>query len=198
MQAPSGMDLWGYGFYYRPWGIIKNGGFMRTIDEVLDRARAVQKVGSDYKLALTLGIGESALANYRNKRSLPDAKACLKLAKAMGEDPDLLVVEMEAQRAKTDEARNVWLRVAQRLQMGFAGVAMMLVIAMVSIAAIALPVSAALYLLVNAVVASVYYVKQWIARILSRFAYRSFNHVNLCKGSFHALFYLLFPRPRLA
>lgn len=108
---------------------------MRTIDQVIDMARQVQKVPSDYKLALTLGIGGTALSNYRNGRSFPDEKACVKLANAMGEDPDLLVVEMQAQRAKTDEARTVWLNIAKRLQIGASSISLMLAIAMVSIAA---------------------------------------------------------------
>ena len=107
---------------------------MRTIHEVLDKARAVQKVPSDYKLGLTLGIGGNALSNYRTGRSLPDEKTCEILARAMGEDPALLTVEMQAQRAKTPEARKVWFNIAQRLQMGFGNVSLLAAIAIVLIA----------------------------------------------------------------
>jgi hypothetical protein len=116
---------------------------MRTITEVLDRAKRVQKVTSDYKLSLTTGIGESSLFAYRNKGVLPDEINCKKLADAMGEDAALLTVEMQAQRAKSPEAREVWLNIAKRLQMGVSSVLFSLVLAIVAIAANALPVSAA-------------------------------------------------------
>lgn len=132
---------------------------MRTIDQVLDRAREVQKVPSDYKLALCLGIGQTALSSYRNKRSLPDEKACSKLAAAIGEEPDLLLVEMQAHRAKDDETRALWTRLAKRLQGGFASVALMLAIASVLLVATTAPALAALYSVASAVHGFVYYVK---------------------------------------
>jgi hypothetical protein len=118
---------------------------MRTIGQVLDRAKQVQKVKSDYKLSLTLGIGESSLSDYRRGRGLPDEINCIKLADAMGEDPALLTVQMQVQRAKTDEARDLWLTIAKRLQHGFASVSMMTILAIVLIAVVALPALSAVY-----------------------------------------------------
>ena len=115
---------------------------MRTIDQVLDRAKKVQKVPSDYKLALCTGIGEKALANYRHGRSLPDDKTCEKLAVAMGEDPIVLMVEMQAQRTKDDSARAKWVALAKRLQMGFSSDLFSCVLAIVAIASSALPAKA--------------------------------------------------------
>jgi hypothetical protein len=131
---------------------------MRTITEVLDRAKRVQKVTSDYKLSLCVGIGESSLFAYRNKGVLPDEINCIKLANAMGEDPALLTVEMQAQRAKTDEARGVWLSIAKRLQMGGASVILMALLAIVSVAASALPAWASGQNAFKSVAYSVYYV----------------------------------------
>lgn len=131
---------------------------MRTIDQVLDRAKQVQKVQSDYKLGLCLGIGLSSLSNYRAGRSLPDEKACAKLAEAMGEDPALLTVEMMIQRSKDDDARQIWLNIAQRLQSGFANCKMLAVLAILSIAVHALPAWAAIAFISSAAEASVYYV----------------------------------------
>lgn len=125
--------------------LIKNGGFMRSINDVLDKAKAVQNVRSDYKLSLTVGISESSLSAYRKRVNLPDEINCKKLADAAGDDPDLLVVEMQAQRAKTDEARAIWLSIAARLQAGFANVKMLALLAIFSIVASALPAWAALY-----------------------------------------------------
>lgn len=114
---------------------------MRTISEVLDRAKTVQKVKSDYKLALCLGIGESSLSAYRNGRGLPDEKTCQKLAFAMGEDPIILMVEMHAQRVKDDDSRAMWSALARRLQMGFLSLSFSITLAIVAIAASALPIS---------------------------------------------------------
>ena len=107
---------------------------MRTIENVLERAKQAQNIKSDYKLALVLGIGESALANYRHGRSLPDAKACTKLALCMGEDPAILTVQMQARRSKDKETRELWLSIAQRLQKGFADVHIMAWIAIFTVA----------------------------------------------------------------
>lgn len=139
--------------------LIFKGVFMRTIDQVLDKAQRVQKVRSDYKLGLCLGIGQSSLSNYRNGKSLPDEKVCMKLADAMGEDPGCLTVEMYAQRAKDDETRDLWLSIAKRLQSGFANVQMMAYLAIFLVAACALFHWATIYFLSNAVFQSVYYVK---------------------------------------
>ena len=133
---------------------------MRTISQVLDHAKTVQKVKSDYKLALCLGIGESSLSAYRNGRGLPDEINCKKLADAMGEDPALLTVQMQAQRAKTDEARDIWIGIAKRLQTGFASLTILVMVAIVSIAASALIAwtSASLSPISHAI--GVYYVNQ--------------------------------------
>ncbi|MDP1955577.1 MAG: DUF3693 domain-containing protein [Polaromonas sp.] len=131
---------------------------MRTINQVLDKAQRVQNVKSDYKLSLVTGVSESSLSMYRRQKGLPDEINCKKLAAATGDDPALLVVEMQAQRAKTDEAKQIWVDIAKRLQAGFANVKMLAVLAIVSIAASALPAWAALYLASSVVEASVYYV----------------------------------------
>ena len=88
---------------------------MRTIDQVLDRAKKVQKVSTDYKLALCLGIGESSLSAYRNGRGLPDEKTCQKLAYAMGEDPINLMIEIHVQRVKDAESKAMWCELFNRL-----------------------------------------------------------------------------------
>ena len=115
---------------------------MRTIEQVLDHAKKVQKVTSDYKLSLTTGIGESSLFAYRNKGVLPDEINCKKLADAMGEDPALLTVEMQAQRAKSPQARDIWLSIARRLQMGSVNTLMLVLVAIISIAGSSLPAHA--------------------------------------------------------
>ncbi|MDP1740097.1 DUF3693 domain-containing protein [Polaromonas sp.] len=131
---------------------------MRDVNTVLDSVKQAHKIGSDYKLAMFLGMGSGNLRNYRHGRSLPDEKACAKLAEALGEKPDLLVVEMQAQRARDDDTRQIWVNLAKRLQAGFANVKMLAVLAIVSIAAHALPAWAAIAFASSVAQASVYYV----------------------------------------
>lgn len=132
---------------------------MRTVDTVLDSIKEAKKIGSDYKLAMYLGLGSGNLRNYRHGRSFPDPKACQKLAAALGENPGLLIVEMQAQREKDDETRALWETIALRLQSGFASVQIMAVLAISLIAACALFNWAFIYFASNTVFQSVYYVK---------------------------------------
>ena len=89
---------------------------MKTIPEMLDQIKAKNGLKSDYKLALYMGIGEGNLANYRHGRSLPDERACEKIAAALEIDADVLIAEMNAIRAKSPDVRATWQRIANRLQ----------------------------------------------------------------------------------
>lgn len=80
----------------------------RLIQQRLDDIKARNGLQSDYKLALYLGIGETALSNYRKGRSLPDADAAEKIAAACGEELALILIEIEAQRAKTVAGKAGW------------------------------------------------------------------------------------------
>lgn len=80
----------------------------RTIQERLDDIKAAHDLPSDYKLALFLGLGETAVANYRKGRSLPDPDAAIKIANASGVEPALLMMEIEAFRAKSTAAKVAW------------------------------------------------------------------------------------------
>lgn len=142
---------------------------MRTIVEVLDRAKKVQKVSSDYKLALCIGIGESSLSAYRKGKNLPGPKTCAKLAIAMGEDPILLMVEMQAQMAKDDDERSMWATAVKRLQMGVASVVLMSLLAIVSVAGSALPAWATGLITLKSAESSVYYVNYGLDRLCHLF-----------------------------
>ena len=88
---------------------------MENIALLLDRAKLIHKLPSDYKLALTMGISFSSLTNYRHGKSLPDPRVISKLCELTGDDPGLLLAQIEAQRAKTDEAKALWTDIAKRL-----------------------------------------------------------------------------------
>jgi|GEM_PF-1033204 len=104
---------------------------MQSITSMLDKIKEKNGLKSDYKLALFLGIGEGNLANYRHGRSLPDERACEKIAAALGVDPDLLILQVSATRARSPEIRSTWMRIAQRLQSGAVHVAVLIGLAVV-------------------------------------------------------------------
>lgn len=87
-----------------------------NIAALLDKAKVIHKLPSDYKLALVLGVSFSTPANYRTGKTLPDARVISKICALTGDDPALLLAQIEAERAKTDDARALWREVVQRLQ----------------------------------------------------------------------------------
>lgn len=93
------------------WGLST----MSKTTELLDRAKLIHRLPSDYKLSLASGISFSSLSSYRHGKTLPDARAITKLCGLTGDDPGLLIAEIELERAKTDEARALWSDVAKRL-----------------------------------------------------------------------------------
>jgi transcriptional regulator with XRE-family HTH domain len=91
---------------------------MQSVNEMLDGIKSRHSIPSDYKLAAYLGVVPGAVKHWRHGRSLPDARVASRLASELGIDPDVLVAQLEAQRASTDEARALWQRIAARLQGG--------------------------------------------------------------------------------
>lgn len=88
---------------------------MENITDLLDKAKLIHRLPSDYKLALVMGISQTALIHYRAGKSLPDPRTITKLCALTGDDPEILAAEIEAQRAKTDEAKALWMGIAKRL-----------------------------------------------------------------------------------
>jgi len=106
---------------------------MRTISELLDQVKAARAIPSDYKLAMYLGVSQGTVQNWRHQRSLPDQRATAKIAAELQIDPDVLILEIEAQRAPSDFARLAWLRIAERLQAGTVHVALAFVVAFLAL-----------------------------------------------------------------
>lgn len=93
---------------------------MSKISDLLDKAKVIHKLPSDYKLALVMGVSFSSLGNYRHGKTLPDARVIGKICELTGDDPAILAAEIEAERAKTDDARALWTSIARRLSLGAA------------------------------------------------------------------------------
>ncbi len=110
---------------------------MKTVNELLDQLKEKQSIPSDYKLALYLGVAQGSVQNWRHGRSLPDQKAITRIASELALDADVLLLEIESQRAGNDFAKAAWMRIAQRLQAGIAHAGVAMLVAIVSIAGFA-------------------------------------------------------------
>lgn len=89
---------------------------MQTTKELIACAKAAQGIDSDYALAKLLGVVNSAVSHWQAGRSQPDDVLGAKLAELAGQDPLTVVAELNAQRAKTLEARAIWVRMARHLR----------------------------------------------------------------------------------
>lgn len=87
-----------------------------NVAALLDKAKVIHRLPSDYKLALVMGVRTTSLTNYRTGKTLPDARVIRLICDLTGDDPVLLLAEIEAERAKTDDARALWRQVVERLQ----------------------------------------------------------------------------------
>lgn len=89
---------------------------MFSIADLLDRAKAGGQIDTDYRLAKVIGINQQNITSWRHKNVLPNEKVIEQLCALSGDDPDLIAAQIQAARASTPEAKNLWLRVAARMQ----------------------------------------------------------------------------------
>lgn len=87
-----------------------------NVAALLDKAKDMHRLSSDYKLALVMGVSHKSLSSYRHGMTLPDARVIALLCELTGDDPAVILAEIEEQRAATPEAKALWHRMALRLQ----------------------------------------------------------------------------------
>ncbi len=88
---------------------------MLDVSDLLDKSKACAGIESDYRLAKLIGITNSAITNYRTKKTTPDERVIQKLCALTGDDPDVISALLQSRRARTPEGKELWLRVAKRL-----------------------------------------------------------------------------------
>ncbi|MDT7522021.1 DUF3693 domain-containing protein [Rhodoferax sp. TBRC 17198] len=120
---------------------------MFSIADLLERAKAKANIESDYRLAKVIGITHGAMTHYRQGRTLPNESVIEQLCALSGDDAGVIAAQIQAERSKTPEAKNMWLMVAARLR-GAAQTAILSVC--FAIALIALPASDARAVTVDA------------------------------------------------
>jgi hypothetical protein len=89
---------------------------MFLIAELLERAKARASIESDYRLGKVIGITHQAISGYRAGISLPKDKVIAQLCALSGDDPHLVMAQIQAERASSPEAKNLWMTMAKRLQ----------------------------------------------------------------------------------
>lgn len=89
---------------------------MFSVANLLDSAKAKAGIDSDYRLAKVIGITHSAVSNYRAKKTMPDARVLEQLCALSGDDVAVVMAQVQAERERTPEAKNMWLMVAARLR----------------------------------------------------------------------------------
>ncbi len=83
-----------------------------TID-LLDKYKKACTLGSDNACAASLGVSRSAVSLWRNTKGHPEADTVERMCAATGEPVARWLPLIEAERARTPEARKAWLRLAQ-------------------------------------------------------------------------------------
>lgn len=99
---------------------------MNTTQTLIQQAKQMLGIESDYGLAKRLKWSRQAVSNYQRGERHLDVDACFDVAELLGKDPAAIIAAVEAERATKPEAREAWI---QRLkQLG--GVAATVVIGM--------------------------------------------------------------------
>jgi len=80
---------------------------------LLDKYKKACSIASDNACAQSLGVGRAAVSKWRNGTGHPEADLVERMCKAANESVAHWLPLIEAERARTPEARKVWLRLAQ-------------------------------------------------------------------------------------
>ena len=95
---------------------------MKSIEELLDAAKAAQGIETDMALAKALGVGRAAVSNWRKGRNLPDPVACATLAGLTGEPLAKVLGVVGEARAISREEKAVWRKLAATAAMALCAV----------------------------------------------------------------------------
>jgi len=80
-------------------------------NELLERAKAVYGVSSDYALAKKMGVERQTISKYQNNKTFFDTKTCVTLSHILACTPYEIISRMELERAKrldNEKLINFW------------------------------------------------------------------------------------------
>lgn len=86
---------------------------MNSTINLLDKYKKACSLASDNACAIALGVSRQAVSKWRHGENHPEADAIERMCLATGEATAKWLPLIEADRARTPEARKAWLRLAQ-------------------------------------------------------------------------------------
>ena len=87
---------------------------LSTLD-LLDLAKHRQGDVTDYRLSKLLGVSTQNISHWRNKGVKPSNPVAMRLGKLAGMDPLRAVALINLERASSDEDRELWEAILERL-----------------------------------------------------------------------------------
>lgn len=87
---------------------------MKTTADYLDAIKERHRLPSDYAAAKLLGVTRSAASKYRHGLSAFDDDVCGRAAELLDCDPEEVLIAAQIERAKDDNTRAVWARLAKK------------------------------------------------------------------------------------
>lgn len=113
---------------------------MKTTVNFLDEIKNKHGITSDYALSTTLGMTRSMISRYRMKKDYLSDELAIKAADLLDLEPAYVVACVHAERAKPTEEKKLWERIAAMFETKkYAGIAALLVVAIVPLATASLP-----------------------------------------------------------
>lgn len=83
--------------------------------EWIDRVKAVKGWESDYRVAKELSLSRATVSKYRGPTTTFDEETAIKVAVALGEKPEAVLLDQFAERVKDQAISSALHRVAQSL-----------------------------------------------------------------------------------
>lgn len=80
---------------------------MNTL-EMLDAAKKMHSIRSDYELARTLDCSTAQISQYRTKKRTMDDYTAARIAELLGIDEMLVIAQANAEREKDEAKREFW------------------------------------------------------------------------------------------
>lgn len=73
--------------------------------EWIDRVKHARGWESDYRVAKELGLRANTISTYRARESTMDDDVAVRVAGAIGEMPEFILIDQARERSKSDEAK---------------------------------------------------------------------------------------------
>ena len=83
--------------------------------EWIDRVKSARGWDSDYRVAKELGFRSNTISQYRSHGGTLDENIAIKVADAIGEKPEAIILDQAAERVKSPEVRAALFDAARRL-----------------------------------------------------------------------------------